>query len=90
MAGGTNVHRRIHDASLGRAKEKFSGKKTRNRDRDKPGRRSNAQVSLDNADAVIEGAPAPRGFSRGGRVLVFLHLNFLVDRIDANQVVFLH
>ena len=49
--------RRIPDASLGQAKEKISGKKRENRGRTKRSRRSNAQVSLDNADAVIEGAP---------------------------------
>jgi hypothetical protein len=49
-------HRRIHDASLGRAKEKIPGGKRKNSDRTKRGRQSNAEVSLDNADAVIEGA----------------------------------
>ena len=49
-------HRGIHDASLGRAREKISGKRRKNSGRTKRSRRSNAQVSLDNADAVIEGA----------------------------------
>ncbi|PYU18007.1 MAG: hypothetical protein DMG32_26745, partial [Acidobacteria bacterium] len=48
-------HRGIHDASLGRAREKISGKRRKNSGRTKRSRRSNAQVSLDNADAVIEG-----------------------------------
>ncbi len=45
-------------------KQRLLVRKTKKTDRTKRGRRSNAQVSLDNADAVIEGAllrsPAPR------------------------------
>ena len=41
-------------------KEKISGKKRKNRDRTKCSRRSDGEVSLDNADAVIEGAPITR------------------------------
>ena len=67
MAGGTNVHRRIHDASLGRAEQKIPGRERKNRGRTKRGRRSNAQVSLDNADAVIEGGPA---FQAGLKLLI--------------------
>jgi hypothetical protein len=69
MAGGTNVHRRIHEASLGRAKEKIPGRKRKNSDRTKRGRQSNADVSLDNADAVIEGA-LPLTFFKGGSCLL--------------------
>src|SRR6267143_6976787 len=59
-------HRGIHDASLGRAEQKISGKRRKNSGRTKRSRRSNAQVSLDNADAVIEGAPAAQvDFLRG-------------------------
>jgi hypothetical protein len=52
-------HRRIHDASLGQAKEKISGKKRKNRDRTKQSRRSDGEVSLDNADAIIDGCRTP-------------------------------
>src|ERR1700694_1599008 len=51
MASGTRVHRKIQEASLGREEHKISGRKTKNRSR-----RSFAEVSLDNADALIDGA----------------------------------
>ena len=65
-------HRGIHDASLGRAREKISGKRRKNSGRTKRSRRSNIQVSLDNADAVIEGCPVLRCWKGGVFVRVIL------------------
>jgi hypothetical protein len=46
-------------------KKRFLVRKEKNRDRTKRSRRSNAEVSLDNADAIIEGAP-PLMLFKGG------------------------
>src|ERR1700676_5667017 len=59
MASGTRVHRKIQEASLGREEHKISGRKTKNRSRAKRSRRSFAEVSLDNADALIDAATHP-------------------------------
>jgi hypothetical protein len=56
-------------------RQKISGKKRKSSDRIKRSRRSNAQVSLDNADAIIEGAQ-PLAFS-GGRVRFYFRINML-------------
>src|ERR1700676_1411432 len=60
MASGTRVHRKIQEASLGREEHKISGRKTKNRTRAKRSRRSFAEVSLDNADALIDAATSTR------------------------------
>jgi hypothetical protein len=45
--------------------KRFLVSKKKNRDRTKRSRQSNAEVSLDNADAVIEGAPSLTLFKGG-------------------------
>src|SRR6266481_7041612 len=58
MASGTRVHRKIQEASLDRAEHKIPGRKKK-RGRTKRSRRSFAEVSLDNTDALIDGATKP-------------------------------
>ena len=65
-------------------KKRFLVGKQKNRDRTKRSRRSNAEVSLDNADAVIEGA-LPSRFSRVGGFWFLIEFSSSVGGIDADQ-----
>jgi hypothetical protein len=57
MVGGTRFHRRILKASLGQVSKDKSNTKTKTSHEGKVKNLSPVEVSLDNADTVIEGAP---------------------------------
>ena len=55
--------------------KRFLVSKKKTRDRTKRSRQSNAEVSLDNADAVIEGAPPFVDFQRVGILILTIFGN---------------
>src|ERR1700693_835685 len=89
MAGGTSVPPQDSQCEPWSGKEKIPGRKRKTCDRTKRSRRSNAAVSLDNADAVIEGAP-PFIVGRVGGFDFFLGLITWPEFNPRNQLESVH